>query len=256
MALPQEQIQTLNLGLRTLRFSAELAAMKLPTEATALVELALRERERSLEGKYNMVFIFSQLDKKGSNYWRQYGCESVEELLTKFDLPINKTLDRWCTYVELFSKETILTLGEELLHELTRTVNSAQPDSELRKRDYQNVFAEYARSNVGFDKTKFREAINRYVNVTYIKPQGFKVVSNIAPPPVAQGIRTVTRAEPIHTPAAEQVAPIVTREIVVEQRLDPWRVSALTHIARLESIILQRVGMDAVPERPTLLKGN
>jgi hypothetical protein len=230
--------------------------MKLPTEATALVELALRERERSLEGKYNMVFIFNQLEKKGSDYWRRYGCESVEELLTKFDLPINKTLDRWCTYVELFSKETILALGEELLHELTRTVNGAQADSELRKRDYAAIFAEYGRTNGGFDKTRFREAINCYVNVTYVKPRGFKVVSNIAPPPVAHGIRTVTHAELVETPPAEQMAPVVTRQIVVEQRLDPWRTSALAHIARLESIIEQHVGMDAVPERPSLLKVN
>jgi hypothetical protein len=256
MALPQEKIQALNLGLRTQRFSAELAAMKLPKEGRALLELALRERERSLEGKYNMVFIFSRLEKKGGDYWRQYGCESVEEMLTKFDLPINKTLDRWCTYVELFGKETILTLGEELLHELTRTVNGAQTDSELRKRDYAAIVAEYSRTNQGFDKTRFREAINRYVNVTYVKPRGFKVISNIAPPPVAHGVRTVTHAELIETPPAEQVSPVVTRQIVVEQRLDPWRASALTHITRLESIISGRLGEEAVPERPSLLKVN
>lgn len=225
--------------------------MGLPSEAASLIALAKRERERSIEGKYNLVFIFSQLQRKGGNYWRQYGCNSVEELLTRLDLPISATLQNWTVIVELFSKETILTLGEESVFLLRRLVSNAQPDTELRKRDYQAIFDAYSQRHGEYDKINFQEIVNWYINTHYVKPSGIKVDDTKASPPNERrrGVHTIVRISPA---PASQSAPVLTNDFRVEKHISAFQRMALDHIALLEQTVRSLGGR--VPPRPVELR--
>lgn len=256
MALPAEKLNRLNLGTRRVSFQRELADMKLPNEATALIEMAQRERERSIEGKYNLIFIFNQLERKGGNYWTEFGCRSVEEMLTRFDLPITATLARWSVTVQLFSKETILTLGEESLFLMQRMVSVATSDPDQRKRDYQAIFDEYNRTHNAFDKIEFEKTVNWYINTRYVKPSGVRVTDNTAKPQLAlTGATNVVRnVRRIERDIPQTQHPILTSDFVIERKVDNWRDAALKHIELLESVIRKGQGKQFVPERPAILR--
>jgi len=254
MALPQAELRTLNLELRRISFGQELAQMKLPQDQTGLVEMAREMRERGIEAKYKLVFIFYQLERKGGNYWTQYGCKSIDEFLTKLDLPIGSTLDKWLGVVEMFSKETILTLGEDSIFLMQRLITKAQPNLEKQKDDYRAILDEYCRRHADFDKTEFEKTVNWFVNTRYVKPAGLKVVSNIAPPPrdLPTGSRATLTTRPLEKMGRPQAAPVLSRKFVVETKIDTFRDVALRHIETLESEI-KRLG-GCVPDRPAALK--
>ena len=117
----------LHLSLRFVKFETEMRRMNLPQDVKTLLEALLVEREKELEHKYQMVFIFSQLQQKGS-FWQDFGYNSIDELLASLDLPNGKTLGMWEILVRLFDKETFMLVGDEALSYMTFQISQHQKD--------------------------------------------------------------------------------------------------------------------------------
>jgi hypothetical protein len=241
----------IRLGLRQLKYEKELAQMKLPCDAEGLIQSMLRLREQSLEVKYNLAFHYTLLKKQGA-FWTASGHKSLDAWLAAFDLPMGETLAAREHMVKLFSRETFLLVGDDMLGEMILEVSRLQPDLEKKKRDYQRIFDHYCKSNDAFDKAEFRKILRWYVNTRYVKPSGLKVVDNTAKPPrtgaTGGSLRKVVKQADNSTATAE--TPAVDSDFDVIQTTcagcNLWK----QYAARLEQIITSELGAGRLPARP------
>lgn len=242
----------LNLGLRTLKFEAELKSMPYPNPKNLeeAINLQISLREDSLTAKYNQVFAFALL-KKHDHFWLEYGCRSLEEWLSVMDLPTGSTLANREIMVREFSKETFLMVGDTMLGEMMYLIACVQPDTEKRSSDYQNIFTAYCKSYSHFDKTKFREIVNWYINTNYIQKSG-KKVDDVKTKPVhketTKGSTHYKKAIESHSLIFGEVG---KKSFKVVETLCAGCKERNKYINKLEAIILRELGEEYLPERPT-----
>lgn len=250
-AIPFPQIggKKIALGLRTLKYEKELAKLGLPRDTEGLISSILRVREQGLEAKYNLAFHYTLLKKQGA-FWKASGHHSLDAWLAAFDLPMGATLAMREHMVKLFSKETFMLAGDDILHEMLREVASYQKDPDKQKKDYQRIFDAYCKSNDAFDKAEFRKTLIWYVRTRYINPTLAKVTDNTAPLPKRQkGERTrkvLVEAEASAAPELPQTESSIEVAVDVCAGCKLWK----DYAAQLEHIITSELGAKRLPERP------
>lgn len=197
----------MRLQLREISVEEELEQMNLPTEATKLVEMLAEYRKEQIENRYDMTFVYMQLKEKGGEFWANYDCRNVEELLAKFNLPVGVTFAKWEVLVRHFDRETVVVAGSKILETMVSLVADFQSDSEVRKRDYQAIFLLYQEGFETFEKAEFLRTVYKYVNSQYnskqaledkkpqLAPIGMKVKRDVKKPTSSKP-QFVTRLEP------------------------------------------------------------
>jgi len=258
----------LSLNLRQLRYESEMKSMGLPEDLQACIKFQLDLRAETLENKYKQVFAYTQLQKFGS-FWEDFGCRSLDEWLATVDLPTGSTLANREVMVRMFSKETFVLIGDDMLGEMMLLICRVQSDTEKRKADYQAIFDAYCKSYTSFDKSKFREILYWYFNTNYSMPAGKKVENIKASPPseLPTGTHYVKVAKPVaeiqsyqehsapvvHSSAVPSVAPTtpsVTMDYVVEQRTCLGCRLRDAYIEDLERVIQSKLGKRELPVKP------
>jgi hypothetical protein len=237
------------LSLRTLKYEKELAQLKLPRDTEGLIHSMLRLREQGLEVKYNLAFHFTLLKQQGA-FWQASGHQSLNAWLAAFDLPMGATLAMREHMVRLFSKETFMLAGDDILHEMLREVANYQKDPDKQKKDYQRIFDAYCKSNDAFDKAEFRKTLIWYVRTRYINPTLAKVTDNTAPLPKTQkGERTrkvLVQAENATAPDLPPTETAIKISVDACAGCKLWK----DYATQLENIITSELGAKRLPKRP------
>lgn len=252
----------LSLNLRQLRYESEMQSMGLPADLQACIKFQLDLRAETLENKYKQVFAYTQLQKFGS-FWEDFGCRSLDEWLATVDLPTGTTLANREVMVRMFSKETFVLIGDDMLGEMMLLICRVQPNTEKRKADYQAIFDAYCKSYTSFDKSKFREILYWYFNTNYSMAAGKKVENIKASPPseLPTGTHYVKTAKPVaeirpyypenESSKTEQVAtPNMPIDYVVEQRTCLGCRLRDGYIEELERVVKASLGESHLPPKP------
>lgn len=231
----------MGLELRGTDLDREILDAGLPEDALSLITLAISERQKGLDSRYQMVLIYRKIKSQGK-FWIAFGYRTLDELLVSLDLPNGGQLARWEQLVELFSKDTFLLIGDEALSYMTSLVGQYQLKAQLRKRDYQSIFEGYCREHSSFDRASFYQHINSYVNNLY---SGSKAVRTRRKP--------ARKASNIYQPKLNRDAmrPAGCLQCEENRRL----VTALSsYISTLEGVIRRELGERYVPARPPAIR--
>lgn len=258
--------EKISLDLRKLRFESELQQQGYPDDMAAAINWGVQIRADQIENRYQQVMWYVHIKQFGS-FWKDFGCKSPDEWLAKFDLPTGSTLAAREIMVRLFSKETFLLVGDEVLGDMIYWVSKFQTDPEKKKADYQRIFENYCRLNDSFDKTEFHKIVNWYVNTTYAsKTVEVEDVKARPPRQLPKGMQSVKVARPVadivideqdraERIEADDAAPLPSlpessMDFVIEHRLCAGCRSRDAYIAKLQRIIISELGLNRVPERP------
>lgn len=247
------QPKKLHLHIRRHNIEMELVKMKLPHDAKELIQLALEERKRGLEGKYNLVCIWIRAQNKGE-FWRKFDCRTLDELLAKLDLPNGRILGVWESAVRLFDKETFLLVGDEALGYMMTLVSQHQKGAKQGLVAFQEIFEAYCAKYQAFDSDHFREVVHWYVNTKYVRPKGQEGKSK----PIRLVRRDVFRrptAEPSgESRTARALPPPTERACHKCQYMEMQHRAVREHFYRLEQVIRQHLGDGYVPPRPKIVE--
>jgi hypothetical protein len=257
--------EKISLDLRKLRFESEIKQAGYPTELAEAINIGIQLRADTIENRYKTVLWYIHIKQFGS-FWQDFGCKSVDEWLAKFDLPTGSTLANREIMVRLFSRETFILLGDEILGEMMYLVSRFQTDPKKKAGDYQRIFEEYCKMNDSFDKTEFRKVVNHYVNRTYasktfdIEPERVKdrppreLSKGIQGRKVARPVAGLLSSEPEDAASVEMddlpQQPESTMDFVIEHSLCAGCRARDAHIAKMERIMRELGLTDRVPERP------
>lgn len=256
--------EKISLNLRKFRFEPEIKDAIYPKDLTESINRFIQLRADMIENRYEQVMLYIHMKQFGS-FWEDFNCVSLDEWMAKLDLPGRETLSMREIMVRLFSRETFLLVGDEILGEMIFLVSKFQKDPEKKKVDYQRIFDAYCKMNDSFEKTQFRHTVNWYVNTNYAS-KTIKVEDVKARPPrqLKKGIRETKVARPIseivmglpETLAIEedsepvQDLPETTMDFVIEQTLCAGCRARDAYIAQLRRVIVEGLGLNWVPERP------
>lgn len=256
--------EKITLNLRKFRFEPEIKDAAYPSDLTESINRFIQLRADMIENRYEQVTLYIHMKQFGS-FWEDFGCVSVDEWMAKLDLPGRDTLGMREIMVRLFSRETFLLVGDEILGEMIFLVSRFQTDPERKKADYQRIFDAYCKVNDSFDKTEFRKIVNWYVNTNYAS-KTIEVEDVKARPPrqLKKGVSSVKVARPVsEIVVGEQEAqaneealepipdlPESTMDFVIEHRLCSGCRARDAYIALLRRVIVDEVGLNRVPERP------
>jgi hypothetical protein len=258
--------EKISLDLRKLRFESEIKNAGCPTELAEAINYLIQIRADGIENRYRQVMAYIHIQQFGS-FWQDFGCKSLDEWLAKFDLPTGSTLANREIMVRLFSRETFLLVGDEVLGDMMYLVTRFQTNPEKKKADYARIFDAYCKVNDSFDKTEFRKIVNWYVNTTYasksIEPEHVKdrpprqlpkgtQSGKVARPVADIVIDEADREERIETDDAVPLPslPPSSMDFVIEHRLCAGCRARDSYIARLERVIVDELGAGRLPERP------
>jgi hypothetical protein len=258
------------LNLRKLRFESEIKQAGYPQDMAAAINQFIQVRADMIENRYEQVMLYIYVQQFGS-FWQDFGCKSIDEWLAKFDLPTGSTLATREIMVRLFSRDTFILLGDEILGEMMYLVSRFQKDPEQKKADYQRIFDAYCKINDSFDKTEFRKIVNWYVNTNYAS-KTIEVEDVKARPPrqLPKGMQAVKVARPITEIVNESPAvpanqadassidddvdveslPDSAMDVVIEHRLCAGCRARDAYISQLRRVIVTEIGLNRVPERP------
>lgn len=246
----------LKLQLRTLQFNTELQKMDLLDDIKGLIHQLLHFRRQSFEFKYEMVFILTKLRQKGS-FWLDFGYNSLDELLIHLDLPNGTTLGMWEVLVRLFDKDTFLLVGDEVLGYMTRVIALHQPDSNIRKSDYQAIFDAYCTSYPTFDKKKFCDTIDRYTTKKYLLTEQYGDDVRASRAGLRKGQGVLRGLSPVSDGAQE--GPELIQDFSIRvlqcngcQAREKALLAYNAHLAKLERQIKEQGG--EIPQRPLILE--
>jgi hypothetical protein len=270
--------QKLHLHIRRHNIEMELVKMHLPNDAKGLMQMALDERRRGLEGKYNLVCIWVKAQSRGP-FWKKFDCRTLDELLAKLDLPNGMMLGKWEVLVKLFDKETFVLAGDETLGYMTALVGQYQKGAKQGLVAFQEIFDAYCGKYQAFDKANFCRIVNWYVNTKFLKPEeSTATAEKSAPKSEPHGLAAtsvpstprLTRTEMLIRDDPFRKPPSLTGE-TTQSRREPvarednqkcphceqmkfFRQIALEHITRLETVIEQNLGKGSIPPRPKILE--
>jgi hypothetical protein len=238
----------INLSLRTLKYEKELASMCLPKDTKTLIGNMLGFRRDGLEVKYNMAFHYTEL-KKRRDFWTASGYKSLDAWLVAFDMPHGETLAMREHMVKLFSKETFLLVGDQVLGNMLLQVSRHVDNIEGKKKAYQTIFDTYCKSHDTFDKKEFGVIVNWYINTRIRKPKGEKVTDNTATPPRTEpkGART---HKALRDADEAEAAPVTETDTIVETTLCAGCKLWQEYARQLEQIITSEMGAQRLPKRP------
>lgn len=261
-AIPLVDVKTgekIKLRLRRMTFERELSS--LPSDMLELQELMVKYRGDQNENRYMLVMVYSKL-KIHDRFWTTFKFHSEAEYLAYYDLPDGSTLAGWLVMVQLFDKETYKLLGDQILNFMIHLIGKYQSDTDQRKKDYQAIFDRYCKVNESFDKTTFYETVRNYVEETYVKPaakaqgmsqQEWRRKKEAFTP--GRRKRRFTRqasnqtfgpkVEKDFSWAEEHCSSCVSKITIIKE--------ALRYIGKLERIVTEKVGPEAVPQRPQAL---
>lgn len=256
--------EKITLNLRKFRFEPEIKDASYPSDLTESINRFIQLRADMIENRYEQVTLYIHMKQFGS-FWEDFGCVSVDEWMAKLDLPGRDTLGMREIMVRLFSRETFLLVGDEILGEMIFLVSRFQTDPEKKKADYQRIFDAYCKVNDSFDKTEFRKIVNWYVNTNYAS-KTIEVEDIKARPPrqLKKGIHAAKVARPVAEIVVreseaqaneEALEPILdlpesAMDFVIEHRLCSGCRARDAYIAQLRRVIVDEVGLNRVPERP------
>lgn len=255
--------EKISLNLRKLRFESEIKHAGYPTNMEEAINRFIQVRADMIEGRYEQVMLYIYIQQFGT-FWQDFGCKSLDEWLANLDMPTGSTLANREIMVRLFSKDTFILLGDEILGEMMYLVSRFQTDPEKKKADYARIFDAYCKMNDSFDKTEFRKIVNWYVNTNYASKR-IEVEDTKARPPrdVAKGISSVKVARPVGEIVVDEMEPIEAiqeedttplpespMDFVIEHRLCAGCRARDAYIAQLRRVIVSEIGLNRVPERP------
>jgi hypothetical protein len=277
---PQPKDSPVKLSLRTVKLEREIAPEVTATDRNELVRQLIQIRDDMNLGKYQAVAVWVKLRETGS-WWEDFEfngvrCRSAEEFMVRRNLPIGRTLALLEAQVRLFSRETFLELGSDLLGEMQLKVMEKQPDPEMQLRDYAAIFANYEKefSESLFDQVQFRQHVHWYVNTKYPSPEPSPAPLVNPPDPTkpparaeenrGQSLRRVpmrVNDDATITSQPSKLAHVEPGNVIVGLHREESRSSlrekydmALHHIFMLEHD-LREAGLP-VRERPPILKGH
>jgi hypothetical protein len=235
------------LSLRQLKYETELHKMGLPRDAEGIIHSMLRLREQSLAVKYNLAFHYTLLKKQGE-FWKASNHKSLDAWLAAFDLPMGATLAAREAMVRLFSKETFILAGDDILGEMIFEVSRWQADPEKKRKDYQRIFDQYCKTHDAFDKAEFRTILRWYVRTRYVNRTLAKVTDNTAPIPKPEsvGMRQNKVLREVESSGEAQTEIDFVVETSQCAGCKAWRDYAET----LETIIRSELGAKRLPKRP------
>jgi len=254
--------EKITLNLRKFRFEPEIKDAAYPSDLTESINRFIQLRADMIENRYEQVTLYIHMKQFGS-FWEDFGCVSIDEWMAKLDLPGRDTLAMREIMVRLFSRETFLLVGDEVLGEMIFLVSRFQTDPEKKKADYQRIFDAYCKVQDSFDKTEFRKIVNWYVNTNYAS-KTIEVEDIKARPPrhLKKGVQAVKVARPVaeivvpEAPADEEALepvadlPESAMDFVIEHRLCSGCRARDAYIAQLRRVIVDEAGLNKVPERP------
>jgi hypothetical protein len=220
----------IQLGLRSRSLEQEIEEACLPGNSAKLLDMALQSRHEIFNGRYNQVAVWIEMKKHG-DFYKKLGYRTLEDLWIELGLPGGTTLAYWENIVRTFDKDTYLLIGDDCLSYLVRYISSFQSDSELRRRDYQQIFEAYTANNNSFDTRSFRRQINLYVNSHYVAPA-------LDEPKQTKPKKVQTRRMPVNEPCPEctEKGQLLT--------------ATISHIESLENFIADQLGRAFIPHRP------
>jgi hypothetical protein len=250
----------IKLQLRRMTFEREL--FSLPSDMLKLQEMMVEYRGAQNENRYMLVMVYSKL-KVHDRFWTSFKFHSEAEYLAYYDLPDGSTLAGWLVMVQLFDKETYTLPGDQILSFMIHYIGKYQSDTDQRKKDYQAVFDRYCKVNESFDKTTFYAAVRSYVEEVYVKPaaesngisqQEWRRKKEVLTPG-KRNRRFTTQA------SKQKFGPTVEKDFGWTEEKCSACVSKITvikdsvrYITKLESLIAEKLGKEALPDRPLSLK--
>lgn len=262
MGITYADEKKISLDLRRLRFESEVKQRGYPTTMEDAINRFIQVRADMIEGRYEQVMLYVYIQQFGS-FWLDFGCKSLDEWLANLDMPTGSTLASREIMVRLFSRDTFILLGDEILGEMMYLVSRFQTDPEKKKTDYQNIFTAYCKMNQFFDKTEFRKIVNWYVNTTYAHkaiapPEDVKArpprevskgVSSVKVPRLVTEI-VIDEMEPITQEETAPPLPESAMDFVIEHRLCSGCRARDVYIATLRRVVVDGLGASRLPERP------
>ena len=264
-AIPLIDIETrkkVKLRLRTMSFRREIGS--LPSDMRELHELLVEYRNKEHESTYMMVSVWNKL-RIYEDFWKPFKFQNEAEYLAYYGLPDGATLAGWTVMVNLFDKPTFVLLGDAVLSFMMRMIGQHQPDTDARKRDYQEIFDRYCKVHDAFDKATFYDLIRRYITEAYENPRAQEAGMNRE-----QWLRDreMQRREKTHrrvikdAPNVQTFGPKIAHDFEWQEEQCPYCVSKITTIKAfqeytrlLEDIIQMKLGPDRLPQRPAALIG-
>jgi len=246
MSAPKRTFEKIKLQLRTTPIEKEIARQKFPKDLAERLRIFEGRNETIMSEMYDMVLDFIDLSTR-FEFWKEDGSGTLVEWLAKRNMPCGATLADREVLVRLFDKNTFVKAGHNALGEMTFLVTKYQPDSDLRRRDYEAIFDAYMKSNDAFDKKEFRRILNWYINTTYIEPSARPKGDNTARPP---------KSEPKGASSKREVRPINEDEPNGEKdyHIEPVLCGGCRvrdeYIAALEAVITSELGAKRLPKRP------
>lgn len=262
-AIPLIDILTrrkVTLRLRTMSFRREIGA--LPSDMRELHELLIEYRNKGNENTYMIVSAWNKL-RIYEDFWKPFKFQSESEYLAYYGLPDGATLAGWTVMVNLFDKATFVLLGDVVLSFMMRMIGQYQPDTDARKKDYQEIFDRYCRAHDAFDKTTFYNLIQRYVAEMYEKPRAQEAGISHEKWLRNRGLQHQgkTRRRVIRdAPNVQGIGPKITQDFDWQDEQCSHCVSKLAVInafqaytEMLEARILENLGREYLPDRPAIL---
>ncbi len=254
--------EKIKLRLRRMSFAREIAS--LPSDLLKLHEMMARYHSSQNENRYMVVSVWNKM-RVFQRFWESFKFSTEAGYLAYYDLPDGATLAGWTIMVNLFDKATFMLLGDQVLSFMIHLVGRYQNDTDKRKKDYQAIFDRYCKINDSFDKTTFYRAVREHVEETYEKKEAEdngmsqaewrRKKETFRPGTRKRRFTKETLRQQKHDPhiekdfdwKEEQCSSCVSKIKIIKE--------ALRYIGKLEQLITEKVGPEAVPERPLALQG-
>lgn len=240
-------VEKIKLQLRTTPLEKEIAQGTYPKDTAKCLRIFERRSVSMAEEMYEQVKDFVNLSTRHGEFWKADGSASLVEWLAKRNMPCGATLARREILVRLFDKTTFVRAGDDSLGDMTFLVSKHQPDSELRRRDYEAICEAYNKRGLDyFDKTEFRKLVYWYINTTYIEREKRTNGNTARPPkPEPKGSTSKQHARPI-----DENEPDGLKDFVVELTPCGGCRERDKHVAVLELLITSELGAERLPPRP------
>ena len=136
----------------------------------AITQSFMEMRQQTLEAMYNQTLAWIQVKSDEDKYLEYYGVRNIDELFSKFNLSLSKTLAKRECMVRLVDKPTFLIIGDQLLDEMISAVSFYQSDTAIKHKDFEQILTTYTKSHKYFNSEDFRKVLRWYIDKNYEYP--------------------------------------------------------------------------------------